>query len=375
MSWWMRTIARGYRPAPWPPATPRFLVGEGLCWSASDADSASLPDAAGGIVVFCPTYLERASCERHVLVVEHLGEQLEAVRARFQNLPVALIVGLQHGDSPASAGVQRLEALAAAARRASSAPFVGFVLAGSGKTRSLGVGIELAERLRARALVLIDDDVRLEPGCIAALIARFLDKGSRGAVGATKLALGGAHWSARWLARVGRHVQPARATPHACCMIVALEVVAGGIPARYVDDAYVFFELLDPASSDPLEWLEVIPEARCWHVVGSGSLRSTLRGLRRVLLTHHVCLADYPAKASFYRRELLFYGFWPFGTRAVGLGVRRAAAKWLAKLLYFGLFSTVGAELLLRGLCGRPLTDLGWSSSTLARPGRLEAAC
>ncbi|MEM9556289.1 MAG: glycosyltransferase [Acidobacteriota bacterium] len=381
-------IARGYRPPAPPPARPSYLwLGERAA-AADDGASDDLatlvaalrrrleadsdaPDPYTPLVVL-PTYLERTSADDHAAIARQIGEQTRALGDTDTRL---LLIGMQHPASSAHAAELRLRQMLAAAHEADPKLVVlGLRLEGSGKLRTVNAAIEVAEALEARFLVLLDDDIRMEPGCLDALVTRHRRDGHGAAIGAVKQAQASNHWTGRLLRTIGASLEPARAYPHACCMTVDLAVVAGGIPWRYVDDGYIFFELVEPGHADPLHRLLMEPAARCHHVVGGSSSGSALAHQRRMLILHHVFLAGYPHKARYYRRHMLFYGLRPIGARAADPTRRAAAARWLLKLLYFALFIVVGTELALRGLVGRPLAGPGWATRTIDRPTEPEPA-
>lgn len=356
-------VARGYQPLPSPPPEARYLLLQDgkPAWSSVDSAITSLRNSlAGGVVALCPTYVNRLNGELFDDLVERMWQQVLEVEAAHPELPLALMIGLQHGSAQETEAVRRLEA-AAAKNPCRSARFIGLRLETTGKVRTHNAAIALTRALGLRCMGWVDDDVLLEPGCLATLVDRFLRKG-RGAVGAVKKPVPGEHWSARLLYKVKRYTNPAANYPHACCEVISMDVLARGIPPRYVsDDGFVCFELLDPTLPNPLDALELVEEARCSHVVGGDTSSATLARIRRMLLNHHIFLADYPSKARYYRRNMLFYGFWPFGTMDSESPLVFATAKWLLKSIYFAWFWRVGLELFVRGLVRRPLRSVGWA--------------
>ncbi|MFE7119383.1 hypothetical protein ACFU99_28615, partial [Streptomyces sp. NPDC057654] len=252
-------------------------------------------------------------------------------------------------------------------------PVAGLLLPGPGKIRTLNAAFPLAVRLGAAGVGWVDDDVVMDPDCLERMADAFLAGGCRGAVGPHKIAHAGTHRVSRLLHRAKAVAAPATNYPHGCCVLVATDVVADGIPDRYdSDDGYLCFALLDPAHPDPLHDLRLLPEARLHYTVSDGPAGPTRRRVRRLLLCHHIHLADapYPA-ARYYVHHMLFPGMWPLtgwdGSRGFRHGAANAAVKWL----YFGWFLRTGAELYVRGLLDRPLRAVAWSGhTTLAAPPR-----
>ncbi|MFD0385569.1 hypothetical protein ACFQ2B_34475 [Streptomyces stramineus] len=275
-----------------------------------------------------------------------------------------LFVGMQWSSAEEEdESVRRLRALLPRARaRLPRVPVCGLSLPGPGKPRTLNAAIGVAELLGCAGVGWVDDDVTLEAGCLARLARDFLAAGCRGAVGATKVPHTKEFATSRLLARAKAIAAPATDYPHGCCILVATDVVSGGMPGRYVsDDGYVCFRLLDPALPDPLARLRLVPDARCHYYV-AGPAGETRRRIRRLLLNHLVDLADWPLPvARHYFRHILFAGLWPLtGFDGTG-GRRRGVQKALIKWLYFAWFAGVGAELYLRGLTGRPLRAVEWA--------------
>jgi hypothetical protein len=277
---------------------------------------------------------------------------------------LVLFVGMQWlGPDAAQESVRRLRAIARRVADRSGVGFVGLSLAGPGKVRTLNAAIGLAERGHFAGVGWCDDDVRMEAGALQRMVASFLERGCQGAVGATKIPHPKPYVTSKLLYRAKQVAAPATNYPHGCCILVATSVVIGGIPDRYLsDDGYVCFRLLDPDLDDPQRYLHLVPDARCHYLV-AGPAGQTRRRIRRLLLNHHVYLADWPIPVSrYYFHRILFPGMWPVagwdGQRGFCTALQNAAIKWL----YFCWFVAVGAELWLRGLVNRPLRRLTWST-------------
>jgi len=277
---------------------------------------------------------------------------------------------MQYAPGARTLAASRLEALREAVSRR-GVPFGGFLLAGFGKVRSVNAALAAALEWRAAGLLQMDDDIRLEPGAIAALVKAYDAGGRRGAVGAAKSGRARAHKASRLLLWLKGQTRPACNYPHACCMLLNPVALAPGIPGRYAsDDGYICFTLLRPASADPFELLRIVPDARCQHFVG-GRAGESVRRIRRLLLNHHVLLSDFPLETSeFYIRRILFPGFWPVGAAERPF----APLRWFLQSLYFLWFLSVGIELALRGLLRRPLDRIRWAGFTdRVRPSPLPA--
>lgn len=346
-----RTVARGYRPT--------------STWSTPVEYLPARPDATattrGGIGFVLPT---QVSTEEPAVFGE-LVVQFEKAARGHPDHRLVLMIGMQWHEPSEQDGARRqlADLVVRAADRAGDAfDVVGLLLRGPIKVRTLNAAIRLAEDLGLAGIGWADDDVRLADDCLTNLVSAFLMAGHQGAVGATKIPHASRHRTSKVLHRAKAIAAPATNYPHGCCILVGIATVAGGIPDRYVsDDGYVCFQLLDPGHPDPLHSLKLVPDALVHYQV-AGPAGATRRRIRRLLLNHHVYLADWPYPvARYYFREILFAGMWPLtgwdGSRGRRFAVKKAAIKWL----YFLVFARVGAELYVRGLLGRPLTEIVWS--------------
>ncbi|MEU5085250.1 hypothetical protein [Streptomyces sp. NPDC021356] len=393
--WWLRHLrrgmARGYRPpASWtvpvrhvlprtggtagtPDGTDGTGETDGTDGTGAGARGAAAVLSAGvrpALALVAPTCVSRGTLQEQEDRLDALLDQLAATKAAHPETPVALFLGMQWADAGEEReALRRLRELVARARaRQPRLPVCGLSLPGPGKPRTLNAAIEVAELLGCVGVAWVDDDVTPADGCLARMVRDFLAAGCRGAVGATKVPHTKQYATSRLLARAKAVAAPAVNYPHGCCILVATDVVSGGMPGRYVsDDGYVCFRLLDARLPDPLAHLRLVPDARCHYFV-AGPAGETRRRIRRLLLNHLVDLADWPLPAArYYFRHVLFSGLWPLtgfdGSRGVRHGARKAAIKWL----YFAWFASVGAELYLRGLAGRPLRRIEWAPYSAVR--------
>jgi hypothetical protein len=365
---WTRTaISRGYRRAVDASSPAVYVLDNGETTHRYDLDTLPTIAAADTSLfgVLCPTFVARAPADRQIETMSALAAQLRTCLVDRPDVRIAFFVGMQWSAGEESAAFDRLDRIARLVRDDARIVFVGVALPGRGKTRTLNATIRAAVKSNAAGLAWIDDDVYLEDGCLARLLARFIEKGCRGAVGATKIPVAGKTRAARILYTLKNITTPACNYPHACCILVDTRVIARGIPERYAsDDGFVCFELLDPTRPNPLEHLELVAAARCWHVVG-GPAGQTLRRIRRMLTNHHVFLADYPRPvARYYFRQMLFYGLWPLAPFDASRGVAFGLAKWGLKAVYFCWFARVGGELLVRGIVNRPIREIAWGGYT-----------
>ncbi|MFF3485323.1 glycosyltransferase family 2 protein [Streptomyces sp. NPDC002701] len=353
-TWWQRAVARGFDPLP-PPRTPVTLVGSGEVRRDPADLTAGLP--AGGLGVLLPTYVARCPLAAQETALRQLLDALTDVRKARPGLPLTIWLGMQYGHGELEEAVDRLRALT----RDRALPVVGFALPGRGKLRTVNTALALSRRLGHTGWLWTDDDVEFGPGCLVRLVERFHERGCAGAVGAHLVALPRATAAARTMDRVSGVTVPPAAYPAAACMLVAAEVVAGGIPARRLaDDGHVLFELLDPGAADPLHDLEVLPDARgtFYRVART---RDTLRRLRRSLYSHVTCTADYPwATARTYLTGTLFHGLWPLAAWDGSGGPVRGLKRWTVKAVHLAWFCSVAAGLAVRGAAGRPLRHVPW---------------
>lgn len=302
-----------------------------------------------------PSYVGRCDLATQRRQLRHVLEQLADLRRQGPVTPLSLWIAMQWAPGEEPESLHRLAKLVWLAAAQPGLAAVGLSLPGPGKLHSSNAAIKLAEPLGLAGWCWVDDDVSMEPGCLAQLAGRFRLRGQHGAVGAAKIAQARPYQGSKLLCRIGQLTAPPRACPHACCMIVAAGVVAGGIPTWLgSDDGYVLFELLDPARADPWEDLVVVPEARCRYLQGS-HVGETLRRLHRALYSHLLHVSTYPWPVGrAYLSGTLFYGLWPLAPWDRRYGFRRAAIRWLAKAIHFGWAAGVAAVLVGRGLVNRP---------------------
>ncbi|MFC5144772.1 glycosyltransferase family 2 protein [Streptomyces aureoversilis] len=370
--WPQRLVARGFAPPPEPepPVTALVRAGADGTWARLSGRGAAdaLPDVPPhGLAVLCPSYVSRCSPREHMEIAGHVLDQVVALRRARPRLPVVLWFGMQwRAGEEAEEAVRRLARIGDLAReRAPGLAYVGLSLPGPGKVRTTNAALRAAAPLRPAAWLWLDDDVRMEPGCVERLVERFEERGRTGAVGAAKVALATRDSTSRVLRRLGLTTAPRKNYPNACCMLVEAGVVAGGIPTRIgADDAYVLFELLDPAAEDPFHALEVLPDARCRFFHG-GTPGTAVRRLRSTLFSHLLHMADYPwPKARVYFEETLFHGLWPLAPWDGRRGPAGGTLRWAVKAVHFSWFAAAGSALLVRGLVNRPLRRAPWADTS-----------
>ncbi|MGW5125297.1 hypothetical protein ACWEQ7_14810 [Streptomyces sp. NPDC004069] len=361
------TMARGFLPPDsW--AVPVRHVLPGLpadgTTCAGDAAEALRTPTAPVIALVAPTYVSRAPLAQQRQRLDTLVDRLAEVAREHPRVPVVLFVGMQWSSAAEEdESLRRLRQLLRQARtRLPDLRVCGLSLPGPGKPRTLNAAIAVAELLGCAGVGWVDDDVTLEDGCLSRLIREFLAAGCAGAVGATKIPHVREFATARLLSRAKAVAAPAMNYPHGCCILVATDVVAGGMPGRYTsDDGYVCFRLLDPSLPDPLAHLRLVPDALCHYYV-AGPAGETRRRIRRLLLNHLVDLADWPLPVvRHYFRHVLFGGMWPLTGLDSSRGVRHGLTKAFIKWLYFAWFAAIGSELYLRGLFRRPLRRIEWA--------------
>ncbi len=364
-----RTMARGFRPRPSWSVPVRYVLpddpsGGPALLSRARAAADTLRSGSPALALIAPTYVSRGTLAEQEERFDALLDRVAELTDDRPEAPVVLFVGMQWASAEeADESVTRLRALLARARaRLPRVPVCGLSLPGPGKPRTLNAAIEIAELLGCVGVGWVDDDVTLDPGCLSHLARDFLAGGCRGAVGATKIPHTKQFATSRLLARAKAVAAPATNYPHGCCMLVATDVLSGGMPGRYIsDDGYVCFRLLDPDLPDPLARLRLVPDARCHYYV-AGPAGETRRRIRRILLNHLVDLADWPLPVvRHYLGHILFAGLWPLTSFDATAGRRHGVQKALIKWLYFGWFAGVGTELYLRGLTGRPLRAVEWA--------------
>ncbi|MET9296205.1 glycosyltransferase family 2 protein [Streptomyces sp. NPDC003077] len=369
-TWWQRAVARGFdpAPAPWGPVTV-VRAGETVppeereraaktpeeYEQAAETLASRLPH--GGLGVLLPSYVARCDAPAHTTAFHHLRGALAEVRAAHPDLPLTVWLGMQYGPGEYEEALLRLRRLTELA----PADTVGFALPGPGKPRTVNAALHLSRHLGHTGWLWTDDDIQLAPGCLPRLVTRFRERGHTGAVGAQLTALSRPSAASRTMDRISGVTVPPDAYPSAACMLVATDVVAGGIPARRLaDDGHVLFELLDPDAPDPLHDLEVLPDARGSFYRVSRT-HDTLRRLRRSLYSHVTCTSDYPwATSRTYLTRILFHGLWPLAPWDGSGGTARGLKRWTIKAVHLTWFCAVAGELAVRGLAGRPLRQVAW---------------
>ncbi|MEV0301442.1 hypothetical protein [Streptomyces prasinus] len=362
------TMARGFRPPESWAVPVRYLLpglrADGTPRAEEAAEALRTPAGQPGIALVVPTYVSRVPLARQREWFDALLDQAAAVARDHPRVPLVLFVGMQWSSAEEEEeSLRRLRVLLDDARtRLPGLRVCGLSLPGPGKPRTLNGAIAVAELLGCAGVGWADDDVTLEEGCLSRLVRDFLAAGCRGAVGATKIAHAHEYATSRLLSRAKAIAAPATNYPHGCCILVATDVVAGGLPGRYVsDDGYVCFRLLDPVLPDPLTHLRLVPDARCHYYV-AGPAGETRRRIRRLLLNHLVDVADWPLPVvRHYFGHVLFGGMWPLTGFDSSRGARHGLKKTLIKWLYFAWFAGIGSELYVRGLSGRPLRGIEWA--------------
>ncbi|MFC8101692.1 hypothetical protein [Streptomyces sp. NPDC057363] len=362
------TMARGFRPPEsWEVPVRHVLPGLPADGTVRAEDAAAVlrtPAGQPGIAFVVPTYVARTALERQREWFDALLDQAVTAARDHPRVPLVLFVGMQWSSAEEEKeSLRRLRVLLDDARtRLPGLRVCGLSLPGPGKPRTLNGAIAVAGHLGCAGVGWADDDVVLEEGCLSRLVRDFLLAGCRGAVGATKIAHTHGYATSRLLSRAKAIAAPATNYPHGCCVLVATDVVADGLPGRYVsDDGYVCFRLLDPALPEPLAHLRLVPDARCHYYV-AGPAGETRRRIRRLLLNHLVDVADWPLPVvRHYFRHVLFGGMWPLTGFDSSRGARHGLKKALIKWLYFAWFAGIGTELYVRGLCGRPLRGIEWA--------------
>jgi hypothetical protein len=360
MSVLARFVARGYQPPSPAPIVSSCIIGSGDEMNADemnavDASMRLASSVAGGIAIVCTTYVARCSLDEFHAIVQPFASQLRGIREACPEVPILFILTVGYGDGERDAAKARVS-IARQVLAAETIQVVGVIVEGRLKVRSLNAALDLARAARVRGFLMVDDDTRMADGCLGWLIRRFVDGSYQGALGASRIAVPVVHWAARLQVAASAHLQPRTGYPYGWCMITELPILARGFPERYGnDDGFIFFELLAPEHDDPLHKLRVLPEALCWGSVGRPSAAATLGRIRSALFAHIVLMADYPRKARYYRREMLFYGLWPVGMAARGVPWKTAVLKWIFKSVFFLLFCRIGAELFARGVINRPI--------------------
>jgi len=363
--WARGRVALGYQPAAVPASSSEFISRRDFSSEPTDGASSDARRRTGAIAigVLTPTYVARASYEEQSRTIAHVLEQIRDLHRTFPAMRLVYFLGMQWATE-----AERLEALARL-RQAQQLTdphegieFVGLCLPGPGKLRTLNAVIGLAGTMHLTGLLWIDDDIRMEPHCLTHLTERFVKKHGRGAVGATKIPRTGKTATSMLLRRAKGVTGSAMNFPHGCCMLAETAALEGGIPDRYPsDDVYVCFRLLSPQAPNPLEHLELVPDARCSYTSG-GAFLPTIGKIRRILLNQHVYLADWPVEtARCYFQHVLFTGLWPLARWDGTRGWRAGIAKLMLQWLYFMFFLLAGAELILRGFLGAPLRRIGWN--------------
>ncbi|WP_045744806.1 hypothetical protein [Actinoplanes rectilineatus] len=351
-----RLVARGYEPAR-PPAGAVTVVHRGTV-------TTGVPDGLphGGLGVLLPTYVNRCGPEEQAAAVWHVLDRLAPVRAAHPALPLTVWIGMQSEDGDARA-IERVTTLLGHLRVPAGLTVAGVALAGRGKLITTNAVLRVTAGLGYIGWLWVDDDVELAPDCLERLVTRFFERGGTGAVGASEVAQVSTTPSARVMDNVSAHTAPPYEYPAAGCMLVAADVVAGGISPRCLtDDGFVLFELLERAPDGGPADFEVFGEARCGFC-RIGRAGDTLIRLRRSMYSHVVLMADYPVRAAhWYATRCLFYGLWPVAPWDGRRGIARGLIRWLIKALYLAWFCVVVASLAFRGLAGRPRRSVSWGT-------------
>lgn len=351
-----RVVARGYQPAP-PPRGTVTVVHEG---TATAGRPAGLPQ--GGLGVLLPTYVNRCGLPEQVAAVQHVLDRLVPVRQAHPRLTVTVWIGMQSEGGDARA-IERVTAVLEHVRVPDGLVVAGAALAGRGKLLTTNAVLRVTADLGYTGWLWVDDDVELAADCLERLVTRFFERGGTGAVGAAEVAQVSTTPSARVMDNVSAHTAPPYEYPAAGCMLVAADVVAGGISPRCLtDDGFVLFELLSRAPDGGPADFEVFHEARCGFC-RIGRAGDTLIRLRRSMYSHVILMADYPVRAArWYATRFLFYGLWPLAPWDGRRGTVRGLIRWGIKAAYLTWFGVVVASMAARGLAGRPRRSVSWGT-------------
>ena len=306
-----------------------------------------------------PSFVDRGPLDLQMSFVRHIRDQFQTLESN--DIAHILIIGMQHGPDAEEEATRRLNALLPELSTSNSTVF-GVRLNATRKVHTLNSAIAVLSASHASAIGWVDDDVELSKTCLQMMAAQHHKQSFRGAIGATKIARRRPSVSGRTIYRLKRITNPATNYPHGCCILVQTSVVQSGIPIRYnSDDGFVCLSLLRPRKSDPLELLRIAEDCKCFFFVGSSTFRGNAKRIARILINHHVLLADFPREVSrFYLRSILFAGLWPIGRRVKSDSVLKACGRWFFKFVYFLLFICVGGALIARGLSGYPLRSMPW---------------
>ena len=354
-----RLLRAGYAPPPAPALDVRCRWPDGRTTTAANASQSRWLQEriAGGVTALCPTYVGSMPLDEQRATVGHLARRFAAAVRETGTGPGLFIVGMQWQPGEEQEAMARLNDLLDTAR--AHGDCVGLTLRGPGKIRTINAALELASHGRPRGWLWFDDDVRLQPDALRQILARFAERGFTGAVGATCRPTRTPRLGPALLARGKRLTAPVQQYPHACCMVVAADVLRGGIPDRFIsDDGYVLHRLLDRRAARPLTALEVIPSAVC-EFRARPTMLGVLRTQHRLVYCHLTTVAEMPLDtATFYLRRMLFADL--FAGRRPGVSVHRTALTRVLKAGHCAWVGVVAASLIVRGAIGRPLTHVPW---------------
>ncbi len=352
-----RAAARGYAVRQEPgPVT--WLRPDGSAHPDDPAADARL--AGRTVAVVLPTTVRRTTPERFARWVEDVVAQLREVTATGAGRDRGLVlVVLQHTADEADEAARRARVVGT---DDADVAVVAALTRVHGKVHAIGAAARL---LAGRCPVVgwTDDDVRLEPGCLAALAADLRAHPGPAAVGARKVPGTSGHTTSRVLARAKELMPAATNYPHGCCMLVTADVLGDGIPPRYTcDDGWVCVRLLEPDAPDPFARLRLVPAAVCHYTVG-GAAGSTWRRLRRQRVSQvvHVADADAATARCFTHRALL-HGVRLRPRLRGGDPPRDELLRALVSAVHVTTTLAVVAELAVRGVVHRPLRAVDWGT-------------
>jgi len=350
-----RLVARGFTDPLSPDQRPELV-----------ADHRPASTGLPKVAVILPTMSDRPWATEMVDYLTGLAGQV-AIAAKERAIEIHLYVAVQYPAHDAVQGKDSARRIEAVLREGlgddlARIGLTVMTLAGPGKVVSINAVTKIASTRGVEAVLLIDDDVAFSEGCFSRMIAAYLESPRPIAIGARKIGQPFQTRASSVLHKLKSFTQPAENYPHACCMIVSMDVIAPEIPPIYSsDDGYICFRLLAAEQPNPLARLVLIEEAYCYHWVGGRDAGEITSRVRRMLLHHHLFLSHgRRVDARYYLAELLFFGMWPLVPFDRTKGFRRGAIKCLLKYVYALWFAKIGVELILRGLSGRPLREIVW---------------
>lgn len=319
------------------------------------------------ILIFCPSYVSRGDYKYIQHVAEQLIVQASQIKEKYLDLTLAIGFGIQYKDDQEEfEAIERFQKLDKLVK--DDFNFYNFIQYGSGKTHSLNEAIYYAYRNDFDGILQIDDDVSFEDYSFTNIITEYYKREKSAVCGAKKKFVFEEGKASKLFKFSKKQVKSPIDYPHACCMLFNPKDFPKGIPLRYIsDDGYVCFKKINTQLENPVKNLVIVEDCVCLTTSGGQTKEVTAR-IRRIMLSHILLLADFPASTSkYFLKNILFSGFWPISPLNFKRNILGFFIRYIFQFIYLIWLLTTAFELIARGLLKIPIKEIKWSGIDLKK--------